>query len=230
MPRLVVALAMFALALELAAASAFAQGVAPGGGVYNSTGIGSGLGGVTGGTGPLYPNGTAQPTLPPAPAPGGGLAAPAPSAPAASIVGPSHYPSSSYSFESRPRQPAVVPLGLPLNPAADVSFLKGCWRTDIYRHAGHDGLATWCFDNRGVGKVLLTRQDQPSFYCHAPAQAAFAAGRLQLTSERTVCTDGGSVPVGELDCQQAGPGPVQCNGAAPGAEAERWTVGLYRVR
>ena len=30
--------------------------------------------------------------------------------------------------------------------------------------------------------------------------------------------------------QQAGPGPVQCNGAAPGAEAERWTVGLYRVR
>jgi hypothetical protein len=55
----------------LATATASAQGMAPGGPVYNSTGIGSGLGRVPGGTGPTYPNGTTAPALPPAIPPGG---------------------------------------------------------------------------------------------------------------------------------------------------------------
>ena len=59
-----------AIALALASVPVSAQGVAPGGGIGNSTGIGSGLGGVIG-TGPSYPNGTTQPSLPPAPPPGG---------------------------------------------------------------------------------------------------------------------------------------------------------------
>jgi len=55
----------------LAATTAAAQGVAPGGPFYNSTGIGSGLGGVIGGTGPTYPNGTTAPTTRLAIPPGG---------------------------------------------------------------------------------------------------------------------------------------------------------------
>jgi hypothetical protein len=55
----------------LTGATAAAQGVAPGGGIYNSTGIGSGLGRVIGGTGPTYPNGTTAPAMPSAVPPGG---------------------------------------------------------------------------------------------------------------------------------------------------------------
>lgn len=58
-------------AFGLTGATAAAQGVAPGGGFYNSTGIGSGLGGVVGGTGPTYPNGTTVPAMPSAVPPGG---------------------------------------------------------------------------------------------------------------------------------------------------------------
>jgi hypothetical protein len=62
---------LFMAAFGLMAATAVAQGVAPGGGFYNSTGIGSGLGGVIGGTGPSYPNGTTAPATAPAIPPGG---------------------------------------------------------------------------------------------------------------------------------------------------------------
>jgi hypothetical protein len=56
----------------LIATAGHAQGVAPGGPIYNSTGIGSGLGNVPGGTGPTFPNGTTAPVLP-RPMPPGGL-------------------------------------------------------------------------------------------------------------------------------------------------------------
>ena len=58
-------------AFGLSGATAAAQGVAPGGGFYNSTGIGSGLGGVIGGTGPTYPNSTTAPATRSAVPPGG---------------------------------------------------------------------------------------------------------------------------------------------------------------
>jgi hypothetical protein len=51
--------------------AAHGQGIAPGGPVYNSTGIGSGIGNVPGGTAPIYPNGTTAPALPRAIPPGG---------------------------------------------------------------------------------------------------------------------------------------------------------------
>ena len=76
-------LLLAAAAWGLTAVTAAGQGMAPGGPVYNSTGIGSGLGGVVGGTGPTYPNGTTAPALPPAVPPGGlsplGRAEPSPS-------------------------------------------------------------------------------------------------------------------------------------------------------
>lgn len=68
-----VAAATVAIMVGLLAQSARAQNVAPGGPIGNSLGFGSGLGGVVGGTGPTYPNGTGQPTLPKSPPPGGGI-------------------------------------------------------------------------------------------------------------------------------------------------------------
>ncbi len=58
-------------ACGLVATTAAAQGVAPGGSIYNSTSIGSGLGNVIGGTAPSYPNGTTAPAPRPAIPPGG---------------------------------------------------------------------------------------------------------------------------------------------------------------
>lgn len=68
MTRLSVLLTVAVLA---EATVAHGQGVAPGGPVGNSTGIGSGVGPGAIGTAPRFPNGTAQPTLPPPPPPGG---------------------------------------------------------------------------------------------------------------------------------------------------------------
>src|SRR5579871_1246051 len=91
-----------AVVLALASGAAVAQGVQPGGPIYNSTGIGSGLGGNVGGTGPTWPNGTnpaPQPVIPSVPP--GGYPSPAPpstytpstSAPRSTYIAPSVRPS-----------------------------------------------------------------------------------------------------------------------------------------
>lgn len=81
-----------------AVAAAYGQGVAPGGPIGNSTGIGSGVGPGAIGTAPRFPNGTAQPTLPPPPPPGGlppsgrANSAPQPVPPSPHVQMPPRYP------------------------------------------------------------------------------------------------------------------------------------------
>ena len=85
-------IAAAATALILVSAALHAQGIAPGGPIGGSTGIGSGLGGVVG-TGPSWPGGTNQaphlsmPSVPP-----GGYDHPAPSFSTPSDMQPSPYP------------------------------------------------------------------------------------------------------------------------------------------
>src|SRR5688572_11560006 len=141
-------------ALALASTSVLAQGVAPGGPIGGSTGIGSGLGGVTG-TGPSWPNGTNQAPQPSAPpVPPGGYAGPAPSVTAPPpTTRPSPYPQPSAPFAaSTPRPPATIPLILPERLTGNLAFLKGCWRTDVFAYARHPGTTTWCFDDKGKGR------------------------------------------------------------------------------
>ena len=177
MPR-----ALPALLLIFAAVSAAAQGIAPGGPVGGSTGIGSGLGGVVGGTGPSYPNGT---TAPPAPAsiPPGGLPP----------VGRIDNPPPAFSLPSAPNAPSRIlqpqePFSTPLPqpreaagstaaaapvlklPAAagiDLAFLDGCWHTDLFRYGEPRtaGVATYCFDGKGNGRLLYRRVSDPSYFC-----------------------------------------------------------------
>jgi hypothetical protein len=221
-PKLVTALA---LALSFAATQALAQGVAPGGGIGNSTGIGSGLGGVIGGTGPSYPNGTTQPTLPSAPPPGGygGTTSPPP---AASSSRPSYYPQPQEPFGSTaPRSPSTLPLSLPERPG-DLSFLKGCWRSDVFRYAQHPGTSTWCFDEKGAGRFLYTRQDQAAYFCRGPAEAAYVGQQLRFHIAATTCSDKNDSYPADLDCQEGGDG-AQCGFPSGQASA---AVRLYRVR
>lgn len=221
------------LALGLAGAMAWAQGVAPGGPIGNSTGIGSGLAAPPGGTAPTWPNGTTQPTLPPPPPPGGGLA-PRPPPPAISTARPPSYPQPLAPFgppaSRATTTPApAAPLVLPQAPAGSLSFLKGCWRTDVFRYAGETGVATYCFDASGAGRFLYSRLDRPDFHCRGSTQARYAEGELRFHNAATSCSDGSAYP-DDLDCRR-GAGEAQCTArAATAGGSESWTVRLHRVR
>lgn len=223
-----------ALALAVAGTSAFAQGVAPGGPIGGSTAIGSGLGGING-TGPSWPNGTNQAPQPSIPSvPPGGYASPAPSstytpspsAASPSTSRPSPYPQPRQPFESMAgRPPAAIPLTLPDRASGSVAFLKGCWRTDVFSAGQHPGTTTWCFDDRGGGRFLYARIDQPSYSCSALAEAHYDARQLHLQSLKTSCSDGSAESPGTLACREGTDGAL-CSADAGGS----WTVRLYRVR
>lgn len=224
-----------AVVLALASGMAVAQGVQPGGPVYNSTGIGSGLGGVVGGTGPTWPNGTnpaPQPVIPSVP-PGGYPSAAPPSTytpprstTVAPSVRPSPYPRPNEPFAtSNPRPPAAIPLQLPEQPNGSLGFVKGCWRSDIFPFGQHHGTVTWCFDDRGGGRYLFTRTDQVNFYCHAQATAKWNDRELGLHSARPTCDDGSTDAPAELTCRSDTDGAI-CAGPA----GQNWKVRLYRVR
>ena len=224
-----------AAALALTGATAAAQGVAPGGPIGGSTAIGSGLGGVIG-TGPSWPSGTNQAPQPSIPSvPPGGYVSPAPSstytAPRPSVAAPStrgggstyRQPNEPYATSSL-RPPATIPLALPAKPNGSLVFAKGCWRSDNFGWGGHRGTITWCFDDKGGGRYLYTRTDQPNvFFCHAQAQARWEGRELRLDA-KPACDDGSSDAPPALTCRDGTDGAL-CSDAA-----KSWTVRLYRVR
>lgn len=222
-------------ALALAGIPAFAQGVAPGGGIGGSTGIGSGLGGGVG-TGPSWPNGTNQAPQPPTySVPPGGYASPAPSstyAPpsASSAPRPSIGGTSSYSQPNEPypassvRPPATLPLVMPEKPNGSLVFLKGCWRSDIFSDGPRKATITWCFDDKGGGRYLYSRTDQGSFYCHGLAQARWNGQKLDLSSANPTCDDRNITVPSTLTCGDGTDGAL-CTGAGTTP-----IVRLFRVR
>lgn len=229
------------LALGIAGTSALAQGVAPGGPIGGSTAIGSGLGGVVGGTGPSYPNGTTAPPSPAAIPPGGyppvghfDAARPSVPAPSASGIGsPSHYPQPQEPFAiplPQPREsfsgagPSSPVLKLPQQSSANVAFLEGCWHTDLFRYgtASTSGVTTYCFDDKGAGRLLYRRVSDPGYFCRGPVQARYEGQLLHIANTDTSCTDGDrSFPV-TLDCVKAADGTAQCG-------SEAWTVQLHFI-
>lgn len=219
----------------LAGSTALAQGVAPGGPIGNSTGIGSGLGAPPGGTAPSYPNGTMHPALPPPPPPGGSLAPSGPPS-AISTTKPPSYPKpldpfgSAASSAARRSEAWNQLLQFPERPTSDLSFLKGCWRSDVFQFAHESGVATYCFDGRGSGRFLYTRLNQAGFYCRAVAQAKYLGTELHLQISATTCSDGSMYP-DSLDCSRGAGAEAQCRGTATtSAGAESWTVHLHRSR
>jgi len=223
-----------AVVLAFASGTAVAQGVAPGGPIGGSTAIGSGLGGVTG-TGPSWPNGTNQAPQPSSPSvPPGGYGSPAPSSaytPRSTYIAPSTGGGSTYRQPNEPyatstlRPPATIPLQLPDQPNGSLGFAKGCWRSDNFAYGGHRGTVTWCFDDRGGGRYLYTRTDQPNvFFCHAQAQARWEGQELRLTGTKPACDGGGTDAPAELTCRDG------TDGALCSDPAKSWTVRLYRVR
>lgn len=205
---------------------ALAQGVAPGGPIAGSTGIGSGWGNNNpGSTAPGFPNGTLQAPQPviPSISPGGAspLSSYGPAPPSSSSV--YHQPSTA----PTQRAPSVVPLNL---ATPDIARLNGCWRTDVFVYEQHTGITTWCFNDKGRGRVLYTRIDQPNYSCNAQAEARPDGRGVVLRSLTSTCSDGRALPLGDLDCRQDGE-IAQCSGSLPErGPGETWNVGLYRVQ
>ena len=227
------ALVVAIVALVFAGAPALAQGVAPGGPIGGSTGIGSGLGGV-GGTGPSWPNGTNQAPQPSFPSvPPGGYASPAPLStytPSPSVAAPSTSGGSAYRQPNEPypassvRPPATLPLVMPEKPNGSLVFLKGCWRSDIFSDGPRKATVTWCFDDKGGGRYLYSRTDQGSFYCHGLAQARWNGRKLDLSSANPTCDDRDIKVPSTLTCGDGTDGAL-CTGAGTTP-----TVRLFRVR
>ena len=231
--RPIIAMATMAGTLVLAAPT-LAQGVAPGGPIAGSTGIGSGWGNNNpGSTAPTWPNGTnqaPQPVITSVPPGGAPLSSTGPATSQPSAISPSAtsvYRQPSTAPTQRP--PSIVPLTLP-SATPDVALLRGCWRTDVFVYERHTGITTWCFNEKGAGRVLYSRIDQPGYACNALAQARSAGRGLVLTSLPSTCSDGRALALGDLDCRQNGE-VTQCSGSLPQqGPGETWSVGLYRVQ
>lgn len=223
---------MLALVVVPVMASARAQGVAPGGPIGNSTGIGSGLGSPLG-TGPSYPNGTRVAPAPSPAVPPGGYNYSPPPQPTLNTVRPPSYPQPREPFGPATASASQPVLTLPEAPTADLSFLDGCWRSDLFKYAPahRPGVITYCFKGtNGAGRILYRRLDQPEYFCSGPVQASYVGDRLRLHDTETTCSGGDKAYPADLDCRQSG-GVAQCRGtsAQPGETDGTWTVRLHRI-
>jgi hypothetical protein len=108
-----------------------------------------------------------------------------------------------------------------------LSFLQGCWRTDVFRLAREPGVTIYCFDDRGSGRFLYRRLDQPTFFCNGSTRAGYVGADLRLRNSDTECSDGGVYP----DTMACAGDWARCNGQASTASGtETWTVHLHRTR
>lgn len=124
-------------------------------------------------------------------------------------------------------------LQLPPKPTADLSFLKGCWRTDPFQHRsdGPKGVSTYCFDEKGKGTLEYTQVVNPNHICRPSATASYEGERLRIRDSDTKCSDGTSWYADNLDCRRGANDVAECSGqATTTVGTDTWTVKLHRVR
>lgn len=124
-------------------------------------------------------------------------------------------------------------LQLPSKPTNDLSFLKGCWRTDPFQHRsdGPKGVSTYCFDEKGKGTLEYTHMDNPSHVCRPSATASYEGQQLRIQDSDTKCSDGSGWYADHLDCRRGANDVAECSGqATTTVGTDTWTVKLHRVR
>ena len=131
--------------------------------------------------------------------------------------------------ERKPEPPPKPPddrMRMPSAPTNDFSFLKGCWRTDVFQHhpTHVPGTTTYCFDANGRGTMTFRYNDGRT--CRAPAQARFMGNTLRIVDSDTRCSDGGNWSADHLDCRSDQGTVARCSGQSQG---NRWTVNLHRI-
>lgn len=132
-----------------------------------------------------------------------------------------------------PSPPTPDPvLKIPDKPAEDYAFLKGCWRTDPFKHtpSHQPGVSTYCFDDKGNGQLEYQRPGQPGYVCRTTAQARFEGQQLRIRDADASCSDGGQWYADVLNCERAQGDVAQCSGSAnTPAGPHTWTVRMNRV-
>ncbi len=134
--------------------------------------------------------------------------------------------------ERKPEPPPPPPkppddrMRMPTSPTNDYTFLKGCWRTDTFKHGPRipPGYATYCFDANGRGSMEFRFND--GTICRAPATARFAGGTLRVVDADSTCSPRGTWAQDRLDCTPGADGVAYCRGEN---HSERWTVNLHRT-
>jgi len=131
----------------------------------------------------------------------------------------------------KPEPPSPV-LKMPDKPTEDYSFLKGCWRTDPFRHSPlvPPGISTYCFDDKGNGQLEFHRPGQSGYSCRAPARARYEGQQLRIRDSDTRCSNGGEWYADTLNCRRGEGDVAQCSGSANSPDGRQaWTVRLNRV-
>ncbi len=131
--------------------------------------------------------------------------------------------------ERKPEPPPRPPddrMRMPTAPTNDYSFLKGCWRTDVFKHGPRipPGYATYCFDGNGRGTMEFRFQNGTT--CRAPATARFSGSTLRVIDADSTCSPRGTWAQDRLDCTAGTDGVAYCRGEN---RTERWTVNLHRT-
>ncbi|MFI4999465.1 MAG: hypothetical protein ACHQK9_06260 [Reyranellales bacterium] len=166
----------------------------------------------------------AEPSTPSQPAPGKQAAVPQ----SPSQVPPSQLPRDDSAPPPTAPPPASAP---PASPAVDMSFLKGCWRSDPFKRTPDEaaGVSTYCFDADGRGQLQFTRPSQPDYFCRTPAQAALEDNTLHLRDSDSRCSDGSAWYADNLQCRPPVGDVAECSGqTSTPSGAETWTVRLHR--
>lgn len=135
--------------------------------------------------------------------------------------------------EAAPKPAPTPQLQLPPKPTTDLSFLKGCWRTDPFQHRsdGPKGVSTYCFDEKGKGTLEYTQVANPSHVCRPAATASYEGQQLRIQDSDTKCSDGTAWYADHLDCRRGANDVAECSGqATTTAGTDTWTVKLHRVR
>ena len=141
--------------------------------------------------------------------------------------------------EAKPPAPTTTPtptpdpaLKIPDKPTEDYAFLKGCWRTDPFKHtpSHQPGVSTYCFDDKGNGQLEFQRPGQPGYVCRTTAQARYEGQQLRIRDADATCSDGGQWFADVLNCERAQGDVAQCSGSAnTPAGPHSWTVKMNRV-
>ena len=132
----------------------------------------------------------------------------------------------------KPEPPSPM-LKMPDKPTDDLSFLKGCWRTDPFQHSPTHapGVSRYCFDDKGNGQLEFRRPTNPGYVCRAPARARYEGQQLRIRDSDTKCTDGSQWFADSLECRRGAGNIAQCSGTANNGRGgtDSWTSRLNRV-
>ncbi|MDR1041090.1 MAG: hypothetical protein LBR80_13195 [Deltaproteobacteria bacterium] len=127
--------------------------------------------------------------------------------------------------DPKPDPPKPKPGGRLTIPegATDVSFLKGCWKSDagIFNTSGQPLFCYYCFDGSGRARVRVEELDgrgRIQRTCTATATARMSGGKLTIRDTGAKCPGGGNYVPDTVICSASSGGVADCSLQSDGGE------------